>query len=83
MSICWGVQEALVELFAAEGFTCEDVRLQERRIQNRLLGLDMDRRWLQAVFTYSGSSGGSCPTQTPANGCSGRSPQHIMCTTLE
>ena len=67
------MQAALVELFAAEGFRCEDVRLQERRIQNRLLGLDMDRRWIQAVFTYMGSSsgGGRNPTDVPADGCSG------------
>lgn len=77
-----GMQAALVELFAAEGFSCEDVRLQERRIQNRLLALDMDRRWIQAVFAYTGSiSGGSRPAMTPANGFSGEA--GLLCTALQ
>jgi hypothetical protein len=50
------MQAALVRLFAAEGFRCEGVVVQERRIQNRLRQLDMDRRWIQAVFTYTGEA---------------------------
>ena len=42
-------------LFEAEGFHCEGVAVQERRIQNRLRQLEMDRRWIQGSFTYIGS----------------------------
>ena len=50
------MQAALVGLFSAEGFRCEGVAVQARRIQNRLRQLDMDRRWIQAVFTYTGAA---------------------------
>ena len=55
-------QSVLAELFAAEGFRCEEVQVQERRISNRLRALDMDRRWIQGVFTHTGapSAPGMC-----------------------
>ncbi|KAK9843966.1 hypothetical protein WJX81_000623 [Elliptochloris bilobata] len=44
-------EAGLRELFEAEGFRCDDVRVRATRIENRARGLAMDRRWVQAAFT--------------------------------
>ena len=59
-------QAALVGLFEVEGFRSEGVAVQERRIQNRLRQLDMDRRWIQGTFTYLG---GACHAGEPCQAC--------------
>lgn len=46
------LQEMLISLFKAAGFTCDDYRLHERQIENRRQQVVMHRRWVQAVFTY-------------------------------
>lgn len=46
------LQEMLISLFKAAGFTCDDYRLQERQIENRRQQVVMHRRWVQAIFTY-------------------------------
>ncbi|BDA43460.1 probable tRNA N(3)-methylcytidine methyltransferase METTL6 at N-terminal half [Coccomyxa sp. Obi] len=44
----------LVDLFRRNGFRCEDVHVHERQVENRAKALTMDRRWIQALFTYDG-----------------------------
>ena len=46
------LQEMLISLFKAAGFTCDDYRLHERQIENRRQRVVMHRRWVQAIFTY-------------------------------
>jgi hypothetical protein len=55
------LQEHLRRLFEAEGFECEYLRTNERVAENRLREERMERRFLQAVFTYrgGGTAGGS------------------------
>ena len=43
-----------MDLFRRNGFRCEDVHVHERRVENRAKALTMDRRWIQALFTYDG-----------------------------
>lgn len=47
------LQEMLISLFKAAGFTCNDYRLHERQIENRRQQVVMHRRWVQAIFTYT------------------------------
>lgn len=50
------MQTHLVEqLFRAAGFRCKDVHVHERQVENRAKALTMERRWIQAVFTYLGT----------------------------
>lgn len=46
------LQEMLVSLFKAAGFTCNDYKVHERQIENRQQQVVMHRRWVQAIFTY-------------------------------
>jgi hypothetical protein len=39
--------------------------VHEKTVQNRALELAMERRWIQAVFTYVGSGRGSLPGRLP------------------
>lgn len=48
------VQAELREVFAAEGFHCDDIVTHQRQIANRALQLTMERQWVQATFTYLG-----------------------------
>ena len=43
-------QEGLRQLFAEQGFHCESMTTIERDVENRLRGLTMKRRWIQATF---------------------------------
>lgn len=51
----------LVDLFRRNGFRCEDVHVHERQVENRGKALTMDRRWIQALFTYDGRQENSPP----------------------
>jgi hypothetical protein len=51
------LQAFLRRLFQAQGFACEYVRIDERVAENRRRGSRMERRFLQAVFTYRGGTG--------------------------
>lgn len=42
------------QLFAAEGFRCDDIVTHQRTISNRARELTMERQWVQATFTYVG-----------------------------
>ena len=44
---CAAAQVGLSELFEAEGFRCDSLLVHEKTVQNRALGLAMDRRWIQ------------------------------------
>ena len=46
------LQEMLVSLFKAAGFTCNDYKVHDRQIENRQQQVVMHRRWVQAIFTY-------------------------------
>lgn len=46
------LQEMLVSLFKAAGFTCNGYKVHERQIENRQQQVVMHRRWVQAIFTY-------------------------------
>jgi hypothetical protein len=46
------LQEGLKALFAEQGFVCESVVVHARLIENRKSGVQMNRRWIQAVFRY-------------------------------
>ena len=48
------MQTDLRGLFARHGFTCQQMHVQQRQIENRQQGIVMHRRWIQAVFTYQG-----------------------------
>lgn len=48
------VQAELRQLFAAEGFRCDDIVTHQRTISNRARELTMERQWVQATFTYLG-----------------------------
>ena len=50
-------------LFEAEGFRCDSLLVHEKTVQNRAQGISMERRWIQAVFTFIGR--GSIPTSPP------------------
>ena len=56
------MQGFLRRLFEGEGFCCQYVRVDERVQENRARGARMDRRFLQAVFTFSGGGGSDCGT---------------------
>ena len=66
------LQEMLISLFKAAGFTCDDYRLHERQIENRRQQVVMHRRWVQAIFTYkpetvdSPQAGGPPPMMNPS-----------------
>lgn len=45
------MQEVLRGLFEAAGFSCDELRVRELRLENRARELAMDRRWVQAAFT--------------------------------
>jgi hypothetical protein len=47
-------QAELQELFAAEGFCCDAIKLHERYTCNRALQTTMERHWVQATFTFRG-----------------------------
>lgn len=44
------VQAGLEELFDKEGFCCREIAFVDKVVENRLRQLQMDRRWIQAVF---------------------------------
>lgn len=44
----------MLELFRRSGFRCMDMHMHERQVENRAKALTMDRRWIQAVFIYTG-----------------------------
>lgn len=43
-------EAGLCDLFKAEGFSCETVKVFEKRVENRAKEIRMDRRWIQGVF---------------------------------
>ena len=47
--------EGLLKLFSEAGYSCEKMQVHERTIENRRKGLLMDRRWIQAVFLFTGT----------------------------
>lgn len=47
-------QAGLRELFEAEGYRCDSLLVHEKTVQNRAQGIAMERRWIQAVFTFMG-----------------------------
>lgn len=48
------LQEGIRSLFESEGFRCEHAAVSDRTVENRKKGQRMGRRFLQAVFTYTG-----------------------------
>lgn len=48
-------------MFEAEGFRCDSLLMHEKTVQNRALEISMERRWIQAVFTYMGSARSPVP----------------------
>lgn len=48
-------EEEVVAMFASEGFSCDWVNTERRTIVNRGSGSTMQRRWIQACFTYTPS----------------------------
>ena len=48
--------DGLLQLFSEAGYSCEKVQVHERTIENRRKGLLMDRRWIQAVFLFTGTA---------------------------
>ena len=63
-------QEGLRRLFEAEGFRCEGVQYVDRVQENRKRGERLERRFIQAVFTFvgGGSSGGDTANGSSAGG---------------
>ena len=59
------LQEMLISLFKAAGFTCNDYSLHERQIENRRQQVVMHRRWVQAIFTYTPETVDPPPAATP------------------
>ncbi|GAB4823086.1 hypothetical protein N2152v2_010132 [Parachlorella kessleri] len=49
----------LRELFASQGFRCESIVVHERVVENRKQQSRMERRYIQAVFTYCSSPNGT------------------------
>ena len=47
-------QAELQQLFAAEGFCCDAIKVHQRFTRNRALQTTMERHWVQATFTYQG-----------------------------
>lgn len=43
-------EEMLTSLFLREGFTCEEMKIHSRSVENRVRELVMHRRWIQAAF---------------------------------
>eukprot|EP00775_Hariotina_reticulata_P012672 gene12672-12799_t len=43
-------EEGLEGLFAGQGFVCESIVVHARLVENRKTGVQMNRRWIQAVF---------------------------------
>ena len=56
-------QEGLVELFASQGFACEDLVLHDKVVDNRKSGVRMPRKWIQAVFRYKGQTSAREPQE--------------------
>ncbi|PSC75016.1 S-adenosyl-L-methionine-dependent methyltransferases superfamily [Micractinium conductrix] len=63
-------EEGLRRLFEAEGFRCEGVQYVDRVQENRKRGERLERRFIQAVFTFvgGGSSGGDTANGSSAGG---------------
>lgn len=51
-------QAELQQLFAAEGFCCDAIKVHQRFTCNRALQTTMERHWVQATFTYQGPGEG-------------------------
>ncbi len=49
-------EAGLQKLFTEAGYSCEKMQVHERTIENRRKGLLMDRRWIQAVFLFTGAT---------------------------
>ena len=49
-------EAGLRKLFAETGYSCENMHVHERTIENRRKGLLMERRWIQAVFVFTGAA---------------------------
>lgn len=49
-------REGLLKLFTEAGYSCEKMQVHERTIENRRKRLLMDRRWIQAVFVFTGAA---------------------------
>ncbi|EIE22455.1 S-adenosyl-L-methionine-dependent methyltransferase [Coccomyxa subellipsoidea C-169] len=47
-------EEGLLELFRRNGYRCMDMHVHERQVENRAKAIVMERRWIQAVFLYTG-----------------------------
>ena len=61
-AIGYGRQDELRALFEDAGFHCNDVSVHERRISNHARAVDMDRRWIQAIFSWPSTASGQCNT---------------------
>ena len=58
----YGRQDELRALFEDAGFHCNDVSVHERRISNHAHAVDMDRRWIQATFSWPSTASGQYDT---------------------
>lgn len=70
-------QEGLRELFEAEGFRCDALRVQALRVENRARALAMDRRWVQAAFTLCRSPAAPPSTAAPPGEQHGGGVTHV------
>ncbi|KAK9828449.1 hypothetical protein WJX72_000046 [[Myrmecia] bisecta] len=62
-------KDVLRELFEREGFRCDSLHRHERQIDNRKRNLSMDRRWIQATFTFTGTQ--TAAAADTAGSCAG------------